>query len=185
MAAGKPVVQKLAVVVIFAVLAACCGQKRDGWSGASETSAAEAVQSVCHFQEVVEGSSQGVTLSGVYLQGPEQTVLWDPECVARHGLTWVEWELVDDANWKELQRIVRRSHRAYVTVDGDFYGAAPLDPQVPEGQREARRRRWGHLSCCLTRFVIHSIRSVAPVQAVPAVDPDDNPNRPAAHADGS
>jgi hypothetical protein len=56
--------------------------------------------------------------------------LVDLGCAAQ--ATWVEMALVSNVNKEKLQELLDHSGRAYVVVQGEFYGPGLPDPKLPE-----------------------------------------------------
>ncbi|HUL15445.1 MAG TPA: hypothetical protein VLV88_05575 [Terriglobales bacterium] len=126
--------------------------------------------SLCILQKQVgEGQHQNVRVSGIYGPGLDRTVLEDAACPSE--TTWVELALRSLENKAELRKAIERSRRAYVVVEGEFYGPPLPDPKLPEAVKKDYHPGWGHLAAFKTKLVVHVIREV---KAVPA------PNR-AAH----
>ena len=51
--------------------------------------------------------------------------------------TWVELALRSQKNKEKLGKLLDRSRRAYVVVEGEFYGPPLPDPKLPEPSRTA------------------------------------------------
>lgn len=133
--------------------------------------------SLCTLQqEVGQGEHQSVRVSGIYGPGLDDTVLEEPSC-PREG-TWVELDLKSDQNKEKLRNMLQHSRRAYVVLDGDFYGPPVPDPKLPEAIRKSYHPGWGHLAAFKSKLVVHMIREVkaaptdhAQVERMDTVDP--------------
>jgi hypothetical protein len=118
--------------------------------------------SLCALQnKVAEGEHQTVRVSGVYGPGLDHTVLEDAECPS--DSTWVELALRSRENKDKLRKIVDDSRRAYVVLEGEFYGPPLPDPKLPEAVKKDYHPGWGHLAAFKTKLVVHVIRDVKPV----------------------
>lgn len=125
--------------------------------------------SLCVLQKRVgEGKHETVRVSGLYGPGLDRAVLEDPSCPVEN--TWVELDLTSDHNKQELQKQLNDSQRAFVVVEGEFYGPPLPDPKVPQTIRQSYHPGWGHLAAFRTKIVIHAIREVRalPANAAPA-----------------
>jgi len=121
-------------------------------------------KSLCSLQQTVaEGNRETVRVSGMYGPGLDHTVLEDPSCPAEG--TWIELDLRSEHNKQKLRRLLNHSRRAYVVVEGEFYGPPLPDPKLPEAIRKSYHPGWGHLAAFKTKLVVHAIREVkaAPV----------------------
>jgi len=126
------------------------------------------VASLCILQDTIpEGGHTRAVVSGIYRRGLETAILSDSACPDRN--TWVEFDLQSTSNEEQLEAILASSYQADLVVEGDFYGPPESDPKLPESLRKAFRPRWGHLSCCQTKLVIHEIKEV---KRVPTDPPD-------------
>jgi|ERR1700683_380697 len=77
--------------------------------------------SLCVLQKkVAEGKHEAVRVYGTYGPGLDHAVLEDPSCPAEG--TWVELALRSDENKEKLRKLLDRSERAYVLMEGEFYG---------------------------------------------------------------
>ncbi len=115
--------------------------------------------SLCVLQKkVVEGEHQAVRVSGIYGPGLDYTVLEDADCP--NESTWVELALRSQKNKEKLRKMLDRSRRAYVVVEGEFYGPPVPDPKLPEALRKSYHPGWGHLAAFKTKLVVHAIREV-------------------------
>lgn len=120
--------------------------------------------SLCVLQrEVSEGKHETVHVSGIYTEGPEGRVLEDATCPDE--ATWVELELRSHENKKKLYKLLDHSNRAYVVVEGAFYGPPLPDPKLPEPIKKSYHPGWGHLAAFKTKLVVYAIRHVQPAPA--------------------
>jgi hypothetical protein len=128
----------------------------------AQTAAPRAVPnmaSLCVLQgEIAQGKHEAVRVSGVYGPGMDRTVLEDTECSSES--TWVELDLRSQKNRKKLREQLDRSRRAYVVVEGEFYGPPLPDPKLPEALKKDYHPGWGHLAAFKTQLVVHVICDV-------------------------
>ena len=66
-------------------------------------------------------------------------------------------------NKNKLRELLSRSRRAYVEVEGEFYGPPLPDPKLPEAIKKDYHPGWGHLAAFKTKLVVHAIRDVKAV----------------------
>ena len=119
------------------------------------------IASLCVLQKkVAEGGHETVRVSGVYGPSLDHTSLEDAECPSE--TTWVELALRSHENKEKLLKLLDRSRRAYVVVDGEFYGPPLPDPKLPEAIKRGYHPGWGHLGAFKTKLVVHVIREVKP-----------------------
>ena len=117
--------------------------------------------SLCVLQkQVAEGKHETVRVSGMYGPGLDHSVLEDPSCPAEG--TWIELDLRSEHNKQELRRLLNHSRRAYVVVEGEFYGSPLPDPKLPEAILKSYHPGWGHLAAFKTKLVVHALRDVKP-----------------------
>jgi hypothetical protein len=117
--------------------------------------------SLCVLQKkVAQGEHETVRVSGVYGPGLDQTVLEDAECPS--DSTWVELALRSQENKDKLRKMLDDSRRAYVVVEGEFYGPPLPDPKLPDAIKKDYHPGWGHLAAFKTKLVVHAIREVKP-----------------------
>ncbi len=117
--------------------------------------------SLCVLQkQVAEGEHETVRVSGVYGPGLDHTVMEDAECPGES--TWVELALRSQDNKEKLRKLLDSSRRAFVVVEGEFYGPPLPDPKLPEAVRKDYHPGWGHLAAFKTKLVVHAIRDVRP-----------------------
>jgi hypothetical protein len=120
--------------------------------------------SLCSLQrKAAEGSHKAVHVSGIFSEGLERGTLEDAACPK--DSTWVELDLRSDENKEKLRKMLHRSRRAYVVVEGEFYGPPVPDSKLPEAIRKSYHPGWGHLAAFKTKLVVRAIREV---KAVPA-----------------
>lgn len=141
---------RIAVLLCMVSAGMCLGQ-----TAPQEPEAA----SLCSLQQKIgAGDHESVRVSGIYGPGLDHTVLEEPSC-PNEG-TWVELELQSNQNKEKLRKMLDNSRRAYVVVEGEFYGPPLPDPKLPEAIRKAYHPGWGHLSAFNTKLVVHVIRDV-------------------------
>jgi hypothetical protein len=75
---------------------------------------------VCSAKKVVEGEHETVRVSGIYGPSLDHTVIEDAECPS--DSTWVELALSSQKNKEKLRKMLDNSRRAYVVLEGEFYG---------------------------------------------------------------
>ena len=123
---------------------------------ASERSRAK---SLCSLQQTAtEGDRETVVVSGVFGDGLDLGTLEDFAC-PKEG-TWVELALRSPQNKEKLRKMLARSRRAFVVLEGEFYGPPVPDPKLPEAIRKSYHPGWGHLAAFRTKLVVHTILSV-------------------------
>jgi hypothetical protein len=121
-------------------------------------------RTLCGLQgKVAEGDHVSVTISGVYEgglgdSGPAMGTLGDSACPMETA--WIEVALQSPNNRKKLNRILRKSGRAYVVFEGELYGSPMPDPKLPEAIRKNYHPGWGHLGAFKTKLVVRAIREV-------------------------
>jgi len=115
--------------------------------------------SLCDLQRAAkEGAQRSVQVAGIYSNGLEMGVLTDPACPSQH--TWVELDLRSTANKEALRSILDSKGHAEVVFEGEFFGPARPDPNLPEAIRKSNHPGWGHLGAFKTKLVVHVIRRV-------------------------
>jgi hypothetical protein len=146
-------------IAVCVLAGACLGQPRPAGS--------VSVEALCSLQKrATEGSHEVSRVSGVFSGGFDIGTLEDAACPSED--TWVELALVSTQNKDKLHRILERSRRAYVLVEGEFYGPPLPDPKLPEAIRKTYHPGWGHLAAFKTKLVIHSILEVKAASKVPS-----------------
>jgi TonB family protein len=126
------------------------------------------------LESIAPGERRALTVSGIFIVGPEHQMLYDPDepsCKADvQPATWIEFG--PGVTNRELERLVQKSRRAYVTFTGELYGPGvigPDDTKLPAVIAYANRiagRRYGHLSSFRTKLVVSAIRDVLAVPEV-------------------
>jgi len=120
--------------------------------------------SLCDLQKrVAEGEHETARVSGLYGPGLDRTVLEGVGCSTES--TWVELDLRSQENKKKLREQLDHSRRAYVVVEGEFYGPPLPDPKLPEAIKKNYRPGWGHLAAFRTKLVVHVICEVKPASS--------------------
>jgi len=115
--------------------------------------------SLCDLQRGArEGEQRSVKVAGVYSNGFEMGVLTDPACPSQH--TWVELDLRSPTNREALRSVLDSKGHADVVFEGEFFGPARPDPNLPEAIRKSVHPGWGHLGAFETKLVVHVVRSV-------------------------
>ena len=149
-----PVQRAISLIAICSVVGVCSARSKPRPS------------SLCDLREkVADGQHISVLVSAVYSVGPENSKLDDPACaVVPYGSTWVEFDLSTKRNDKKLGKLLEHSAQVYLTAEGDLYGRPLPDP---DARLNAFQGRWGHLSCCGTKLVVHVIREVKTAPKVP------------------
>jgi len=118
-------------------------------------------KSLCVLQkQVAEGKHETVRVSGIYGPSLDHAVLEEPSCPDED--TWVELELRSGQNKEKLRKMLDHSRRAYVVVEGEFYGPPLPDPKLPEAIKKDYHPGWGHLAAFKTKLVVYVIREVKP-----------------------
>ena len=145
---------RLLAICIFA--GACFGQLK---------SVGNPGESLCSLQKrAAEGTHETARVSGIF-EGLDIGTLEDAACP--NEATWVELALLSGQNKDKLRTILKRSRRAYVLVEGEFYGPPTPDPKLPEGIRKAYHPGWGHLAAFRTKLVVHTILEATAVPKAP------------------
>ena len=152
---GGSKMQKLSALFLALFSLCCLADFSFGQSAPANTE----VTSLCSLQSTVaEGKHKTVRVSGVYGPSLNYTVLEDPACP--NETTWVELGLRTNRNRAKLRRMLDHSRRAYVELDGEFYGPPVPDPKLPESIRKSYHPGWGHLAAFRTKLIVHAIRAV-------------------------
>ena len=85
---------------------------------------------LCALQETITpGEHVAAEVSGVYYAGLDMGPLDDPACPKQ--ATWVELALTSNVNKEELRKRLDHVGRAYVVLQGEFYGPGMPDPRLP------------------------------------------------------
>jgi TonB family protein len=160
--------------LVGAVLLTLACSNVSAQSGTLQHEGMHAVQTVrlCSaLESVTAGERRPITVSGVFIVGPEHQMLYDanePSCKADvQSATWIEF--APGVTNNELDRLVQKSRRAYVTFTGELYGPGaigPDDTKLPPVIAYANRiagRRYGHLSAFRTKLVVSAISDVRAV----------------------
>jgi TonB family protein len=123
------------------------------------------------------GERRSVTISGIYVVGPEHQTFYDPkEATCRADVrpeTWIEFG--SGVASKELTALLKTPEgsgaprRAYVTFTGNLYGPGAvaaddlsLSPLLAFANR-TRNRRYGHLNSFRTKLVVSGVSGVKSV----------------------
>jgi hypothetical protein len=94
---------------------------------------------------------QTVRVRAVFAVGPEMGWLYDPACKNGQGLTDVEIRKDAKGATKKLDQLLVKEKRAWVVLEGVFYGPdvyRNVDPKLPPAIRERLEkspRRYGHM----------------------------------------
>ena len=146
----------------LAVLFAMCSFGAESLAQTAAPQTSPKATSLCVLQKkVAQGEHETVRVFGVYGPGLDHTVLEDAECPS--DSTWVELALRSKENKNKLRELLSRSRRAYVEVEGEFYGPPLPDPKLPEAIKKDYHPGWGHLAAFKTKLVVHAIRDVKAV----------------------
>lgn len=92
-----------------------------------------------------------VRVRAIYEVGAEQTWLYDPACKNGEALTDVSFRQRVNGAAKRLDQIVAKDRRAWVILEGVFYGPEPfenIDPKLPtliKERLEKSHKRYGHM----------------------------------------
>ena len=94
-------------------------------------------------------SRQVVRVRAIFAQGAEQSVLYDPDCGKDKPTAAVEFGARSKGATKKLDRLVAKDRRAWVVVEGVFYGPEPakIDPKLPDWLKqklEGSPQKYGH-----------------------------------------
>jgi hypothetical protein len=94
---------------------------------------------------------QKVRVRAIYEVGAEQTWLYDPLCRNGEALTDVTFRQNVKGAAKRLDHIAAKDRRAWVILEGIFYGPEPfdkIDPKLPTSIKEKldkSHKRYGHM----------------------------------------
>jgi len=113
-------------------------------------------------------SSRTIRVRAIFAQGAEQFVLYDSACASGKTPIAVEFAQHYKGARRRLDRIVAKDRRAWVVVDGTFYGpeVAKVDPKLPDwlkNELQGTPKRYGHLGAFDSMFRILAVVSAAPV----------------------
>ena len=104
-----------------------------------------------------------VRVRAIFATGPEMDWLYDPACRNGKGLTDVEFRKNTKGAIKKLDQLIskgRGNRRAWVVLEGVFYGPEPyknVDPKLPASIRERLEksaRRYGHMDAFETMIEV-------------------------------
>jgi hypothetical protein len=130
-------------------------------------------QSLCTIvQSASEYNRKMVRLRGIFAIGGEEAVLYDPAC----------WKVMNDAgvavtskykNNRTLDRLLKHDRRAWVIVEGIFYGPEPVqvDPKLPQAIKDSLKgtmTHYGHLGAFSNMI---EVTKIIKVEAVPPNTP--------------
>ena len=161
---------KILVSIGTAILALLAGAPP-----AQQVPSKDEVLSLCSaLEKAGPGEKVPVLLSGAVLIGSEQQVFFDadqPRCSWDvQPSTWVEIEPGAPGSG-HLERILKASGLAVVTVRGELYGPPPLGPDDPSLNPVAAYanrvagRRYGHLGWFRTKLAVRDVLEAAPAPA--------------------
>jgi len=139
----------------------------------TETTAARdeiAIRSICVItKEASAGTHQHLIVRGIFVVGPETSIIYENECPVSDSLVWVEFKLnpahLKSAPVTKFDRLIAKDGRAAVEFEGDFYGPPTPDPDVPEVIQRNFELGWGHLSQYRTQMIVSRIRATTEVPA--------------------
>lgn len=123
---------------------------------------------LCDALEAIQsGEERDVTVSGIYREGPESSILYSANCTRNvQPVTWVEFS--PDWVGRPYLREATKAGAANVVVSGILYGPGRLSHRVEElgvGELQVFRgnRRFGHLNGFRTRLVIREVLRADPI----------------------
>jgi hypothetical protein len=118
---------------------------------------------------------QTVRIRAVFAVGPEMGWLYDPACKNGEGLTDVEIRKDAKGAIKRLDQLLVKEKRAWVVLEGVFYGPEVyqhVDPKLPPAIRERLEkapRRYGHMDAFQSMIDVMRVIEASTVAAdVPA-----------------
>jgi hypothetical protein len=118
---------------------------------------------------------QTIRVRAVFAVGPEMGWLYDPACKNGQGLTDVEIRKDAKGAIKKLDQLLVKEKRAWVVLEGVFYGPEVyqnVDPKLPPAIRERLEkspRRYGHMDTFQSMIdVTRVIEATKVAAAVPA-----------------
>jgi len=125
---------------------------------------------------------QRVRVRAVFAVGPEMGWLYDPACKNGEGLTDVEIRKDAKGATKKLDQLLVKNKRAWVVLEGVFYGPEVyknVDPNLPPAIRERLEkspRRYGHMDSFQSMIDVTRVIEVSEVPAdVPAAKDKSTP----------
>ncbi len=131
------------------------------------------VLSLCEMVDNWKGYHQEkVRVRAIYVSGAESASLHDPACRNGEGLTHVSFRDDVKGPLKKLDQLVAkdRRRRAWVVLEGVFYGPEPygdkVDPKLPAPIRERLEkapRRYGHMDMFETEIQVTRVVQAAKV----------------------
>ena len=152
-----------------------------GAYGGTDAKSEPRVLSLCELVDNwKDHTRQEVRVRAVYAVGAEQAVLYDPACQEGKDLTYVEFRPHAKGATKKLDRIVAKSRRAWVQLEGVFYGPelyTDVDPKLPPAIRERLEkspRHYGHMDSMDTMISVTRVieaSEVAPDVPVEKTNP--------------
>ena len=120
--------------------------------------------SLCDLQEKIkQGEHVAAEVAGMYYSGLDMGPLDDAACPTQ--ATWVELGLSSNVNKEKLRKLLDRAGRAYVVLQGEFYGPGMPDVRLPENIKRNYHPGWGHNGAFRTKLVVHYIVGVGPAPA--------------------
>lgn len=166
-----------ALLISAALLTSCATSAQPLQVQHEGTHALHAVPLCSALSAIAPGHQQSVTVSGVFVVGPEHQLFYDPNepvCpVDVQPETWLEF--APGVRNDELDRIMssrrplEETRRAYATFTGELYGPGALGPDdlslaSPLAfANRTRNRRYGHLNSYRTKLVVTGISDVKTV----------------------
>jgi hypothetical protein len=128
---------------------------------------------------------QRVRIRAVFAVGPEMGWLYDPACKNGEGLTDVELRKNAKGETKKLDQLLVKEKRAWVVLEGTFYGPEVyqnVDPKLPPAIRERLEkspRRYGHMDSFQSMIDVTRVIEASAVAAdVPAGKSNSTPTTP-------
>jgi len=112
---------------------------------------------------------QKVRVRGIYEVGAEQAWLYDPACKNGEALTDVSFQDHVKGATKKLDQIVAKDRRAWVTLEGVFYGPETfdkIDPKLPASIRERlekSHKKYGHMGTFDTMIEVTKVLATTEV----------------------
>jgi hypothetical protein len=109
-------------------------------------------------------SRRVVRVRAIFAQGAEQSVLYDPDCGNGKASAAVEFGPRCKGATKKLDRLVAKGRRAWVVVEGLFYGPEPakIDPGLPDSLKQKLKgspQRYGHQGAFETMIQVTKVVS--------------------------